>query len=123
MPRSGGICAPGTLILHPRVIILPSGVAESPQKTLSPDLRTNLRHSTTPGKASYSPRNCTRILGVDGTINRNMKFIARGKDSEPRSSVGLSEGYMAPTSGAYALRHRDQVPGSKRNPRVMHFQV
>lgn len=47
-----------------------------------------------------------------------MTLIAQGRDSEPRSSVRLPGGYMAPRSGAYALRHRDKVPGSKRNPSV-----
>jgi hypothetical protein len=33
-----------------------SEAAESPRKTPSPALRTNLRHSITPGKASHGPR-------------------------------------------------------------------
>jgi hypothetical protein len=47
-----------------------------------------------------------------------MTLIARGRDLEPRGSVRLPRCYIAPRSGVYALRHRDKVPGSKRNPRV-----
>jgi hypothetical protein len=59
MTRSGSCCAPGALILGPGLIILLSEAAESPHKIPLPDLRTNMSHSTTPGKASYSPSNRT----------------------------------------------------------------
>jgi hypothetical protein len=51
MARSESCCASDTLLLDPRVNILASKVAESPHKIPSPDLRTNLRHPITPGKA------------------------------------------------------------------------
>jgi hypothetical protein len=44
MARSGSCCAPGALLLDPRVNLLPSEVAESHHNILSSDLRTNLRH-------------------------------------------------------------------------------
>ncbi|CRL25431.1 unnamed protein product [Penicillium camemberti] len=49
----------GPLLLDPGLIILLSEMAESPHKIPLPDLRTNMSHSTTPVKASYSPRNRT----------------------------------------------------------------
>ena len=56
LAESGSCRAPGTLLLDPRVNILPSEVAESPHKIPSPDLRTNLRHPITPGKAKPSAK-------------------------------------------------------------------
>lgn len=59
MARSGRYYAPGSLTLDPGLIILLSEVAESPHKITLPDLRTDMSHSTTPGKANYSPKNRT----------------------------------------------------------------
>jgi hypothetical protein len=59
MARTGSCRAPGALISDPGLTILLSEAAESPHKIPLPDLRTNMSHSTAPGKASYSPSNRT----------------------------------------------------------------
>ncbi|OQE62858.1 hypothetical protein PENNAL_c0258G02342, partial [Penicillium nalgiovense] len=97
-------CASGTLLLDPGVDILPSEAAESPHKTPSPDLRTNLRHSITPGKASHNPRNLTLVPRVDV--------------QDPRSYAGLPGTYVAPRSCLCAPSNRTKVSGSKKTPRV-----
>lgn len=64
---SGPCCAPGALLLDPRVNILPS-----------PDQRTNLRHSVTPGTVLAAP-------GLGNNINRNMTLVPRGGDTRPQN--------------------------------------
>jgi hypothetical protein len=93
MAGSGSCRAPGTLLLDSRVNILPSEVAESPHKTPSPGLRTNLRHSITPGEGlAIALGIALAVPGGDETGNRNVTLVPRGESTRPQKLRRVSWG-------------------------------
>jgi hypothetical protein len=71
----------GPLLLDPRVNILLSEVAERSHKTPSPDLRTKLRHSTTPRRISHSPGTALEVPGIGEAAVRDI-HEAYGTDGD-----------------------------------------